>query len=50
MVLEGACLAQRWETEGRVNLYYLPDKARGFFVEVGIEDEADSLVEAKQYH
>lgn len=38
-VLErGTFLAQRWEDEGGVNLYYLADGGRGFFVEVGIDD------------
>jgi hypothetical protein len=38
-VLErGTYLAQRLEKKGGVNLYYLPDEGRGFFVEVGVDD------------
>lgn len=32
---KGTLLAQRWEEDGLVKLYHLPDKGRGFFVEVG---------------
>jgi hypothetical protein len=35
-------LAQRWDEEiGGVNLYYLPDQGRGFFAEIGIDEEQD---------
>jgi hypothetical protein len=34
VLTEGTYLARRWEEEGSVNLYYLPDEGRGFFVEV----------------
>ena len=37
-------LAQRWEEEGGVNLYYLPDGERDFFVEVGWDRVAEQLV------
>lgn len=36
---EGTFLAQRWENEGGVNLYYCVDEGRGFFVEVGYEEQ-----------
>jgi hypothetical protein len=49
VVLEGTYLAQRWETEGGVNLYHLADESRGFFVEVGIEEEADALVVLRSF-
>jgi hypothetical protein len=32
---KGTYLARRWEEEGAIVLYYLPDGARGFFAEVG---------------
>ncbi|MVN74756.1 hypothetical protein GO988_00285 [Hymenobacter sp. HMF4947] len=32
-------LANRWEDEGGVNLYHLADEGRGFFVEVGIDEQ-----------
>lgn len=35
----GTFLANRWEQEGGVNLYHLADEGRGFFVEVGIDEE-----------
>ena len=40
----GTYLAQRWEDEGGVNLYYLPDGGRGFFVEIGWDRAAEQLV------
>lgn len=35
----GTYLANRWENQGGVNLYHCEDEGRGFFVEVGIEQE-----------
>jgi hypothetical protein len=36
----GTYLAQRWESQGGVNLYHCAaDEGRGFFVEVGVEDD-----------
>lgn len=35
----GTFLAQRWESQGGVNLYHCADDGRGFFVEIGIEDQ-----------
>ena len=32
---KGTYLAQRWEEEGAIALYYLADGGRGFFAEVG---------------
>lgn len=40
----GTYLAQRWEDEGGVNLYYLTDGGRGFFVEVGWDRAHEQLV------
>jgi hypothetical protein len=34
-LMRGTYLAHRWQAGGRFMLYYLPDEARGFFVEVG---------------
>jgi hypothetical protein len=31
---KGTYLARRWEEEGAIALYYLPDGGRGFFAEV----------------
>lgn len=50
VVLDGTYLAQRWEAEGGVNLYHVSDGNRGFFVEVGIDEEADSLVVLRSFH
>lgn len=44
VLAEGTYLAQRWEDEGGVNLYHLPDTGRGFFVEVAIEPEQQRLL------
>jgi len=38
VLTHGTYLAQRWEAEGGVNLYHLPDEDLGFFAEVGIDD------------
>ena len=40
----GTYLAQRWEDEESVNLYYLPDGGRGFFIEVGWDRVAEQLI------
>lgn len=49
-VLErGTYLAQRWEDEGGVNLYHLPDEGRGFFVEVGIDDGRGQAVVLRSF-
>jgi hypothetical protein len=34
-LMRGTYLANRWQAGDRLMLYYLPDEARGFFVEVG---------------
>jgi hypothetical protein len=42
VIARGTYLAQRWDEEiGGVNLYHLPDDSRGFFAEIGIEEEKD---------
>jgi hypothetical protein len=42
VLTRGTYLAQRWDEEiGGVNLYYLPDKGRGFFAEIGIDEGQD---------
>jgi hypothetical protein len=49
-VLErGTFLAQRWEDESGVNLYYLADGGRGFFVEVGIDDDRGQAVVLRSF-
>ena len=35
----GTFLVSRWENEGGVNLYHCGGDGRGFFVEVGVEQE-----------
>lgn len=35
----GTYLAQRWESQGGVNLYHCPDEGHGFFVGVGVEEK-----------
>ena len=44
MLKEGTYLARRWEAEGGVNLYHLPDIGRGFFAEVVIDKEQQRFV------
>jgi hypothetical protein len=49
-VLErGTFLAQRWEDEGGVNLYYLPDAGRGFFVEVGYDERKQQAIVLRSF-
>jgi hypothetical protein len=45
----GTYLAQRWEDDGGVNLYYLPDEGRGFFVEVGVDDDQQRAVVLRSF-
>ncbi|MGI4741614.1 MAG: hypothetical protein ACRYG7_41130 [Janthinobacterium lividum] len=49
VLLEGTYLAQRWEDENGFNLYYLPDEARGFFAEVGIDEAQDCFVVLRSF-
>lgn len=37
VLTEGTYLTRRWEEEGSLNLYYVPNEHRGFFVEVGYD-------------
>jgi hypothetical protein len=42
VIARGTYLAQRWDEEiGGINLYHLPDDSRGFFAEIGMEEEKD---------
>jgi hypothetical protein len=42
VLARGTYLAQRWDEEiGGVNLYHLPSEGRGFFAEIGIDEEQD---------
>jgi hypothetical protein len=36
---KGTYLARRWEEDGAIALYYLPDGRRGFFAEVGHNEQ-----------
>jgi hypothetical protein len=45
----GTYLAQRWEDEGGVNLHYLPDEGRGFFVEVGVDESQQRAVVLRSF-
>ncbi|TDN39264.1 hypothetical protein E4631_15670 [Hymenobacter sp. UV11] len=45
----GTFLAQRWETEGGVNLYHLPNEGRGLFVEVGYEEYEQRAVVLRSF-
>jgi hypothetical protein len=40
----GTYLVQRWDGERGINLYHCEDEARGFFVEVGIDDDLGQAV------
>ncbi|TVT40635.1 hypothetical protein FNT36_14295 [Hymenobacter setariae] len=45
----GTFLAQRWNGESGVNLYYLTDEARGFFVEVGYDAATQDAVVLRSF-
>jgi hypothetical protein len=50
VVERGTFLAQRWEDESGINVYYLPDAGRGFFVEVGIADESGQAIMLRSFN
>jgi hypothetical protein len=45
----GTYLAQRWDDESGVNLYHCADEGRGFFVEVGIDDDQGQAVVLRSF-
>lgn len=45
----GTFLIQRWEEMDCLNLYYLPDSARGFFAEVGVNHAQDDFVVRRSF-
>jgi hypothetical protein len=49
VLTRGTYIAQRWEDEGGVNLYHLPDDGRGFFAEVGVNEEHECLVVLRSF-
>ena len=49
VLTEGTYLAQRWEDEGGVNLYHLPDAGRGFFAEIAIEQEQQRFLVLRSF-
>jgi hypothetical protein len=49
VLLRGTYLAQRWEPAGGVNLYHVPNEARGFFVEVGYDEATLAAVVLRSF-
>ena len=45
----GTYLAQRWEDQGGVNLYHLPDEGRGFFAEIGVDETDERFVVLRSF-
>jgi hypothetical protein len=45
----GTYLAQRWEDEGGINLYYYADEGRGFFVEVGYDASQHAAIVLRSF-
>lgn len=45
----GIFLANRWDDESGVNLYYCAGDGRGFFVEVGIDDGRGQAVVLRSF-
>ncbi|MGI4742443.1 MAG: hypothetical protein ACRYG7_45375 [Janthinobacterium lividum] len=48
-LLDGVYLAKRWEEKAVIKLYYLPDKGRGFFAEVGPNEGQDCFVVLRSF-
>lgn len=44
VLLRGTYLAWRREEQAQLMLYHLPDGGRGFFVELGVDEEQDCFV------
>lgn len=49
VLAEGTFLAQRWHAGVGVNLYYLPNESRGFFAEVGIDEQQDCFAVLRSF-
>jgi hypothetical protein len=49
VIHHGTFLAQRWDGERGVNLYHCEDEGRGFFVEVGMDDERGQAVVLRSF-
>jgi hypothetical protein len=45
----GTFLANRWDGERGINFYYCEDEGRGFFVEVGIDDDLEQAVVLRSF-
>jgi hypothetical protein len=47
----GTFLAQRWEADDDgINLYHCADEGRGFFVEVGVDDDQEQPVVLRSFN
>lgn len=46
---QGTYLAQRWEEQGGVNLYHLPDEGHGFFAEIGVGEADERFVVLRSF-
>ena len=50
VLARGTYLAQRWDEEkGGANLYYLADGGRGFFAEIGFDDDQARFVVLRSF-
>jgi hypothetical protein len=45
----GTFLTQRWDEDGNIKLYHVADEGRGFFVEVGLNEEHNRPVVLRSY-
>ncbi|RZJ94016.1 MAG: hypothetical protein EOO60_03970 [Hymenobacter sp.] len=48
-LVQGLFLAQRWSQEHLLKLYYLPDGARGFFVEVVFDEGLERFIVLRSF-
>lgn len=49
VLTEGTYLTQRWQSTALTNLYYLPDKGRGFFAETGLDEALECFVVLRSF-
>jgi hypothetical protein len=49
VLVGGTHLAQRWQDDGSINLYCLPDETRGFFAEAGVNNSKEQAMVLRSF-
>jgi hypothetical protein len=49
VLVGGTYLAQRWQDDGSINLYYLPGESRGLFAKVGVDNSKEQAVVLRSF-